>query len=205
MASTERDEGYIKYQLHHTDAPALASEFLVEIKKYRQKLFDFGLIGMYDDGIGFGNLSVKTVERQFVISGSATGGKSLLEDSDFCTVTQCNVVKNSVDAEGPIKASSESMTHYVLYNCDESIKAVLHVHSMDLWRKLCGRVPTTSADVPYGTPEMAYAVQQLFQTTDVASQKIVAMAGHEEGVITFGSTLDEAFMVLMQAVSLPSV
>ncbi len=198
LASTERDEGYTKYQLHHTDAPALASEFLVEIKKYRQKLFDFGLIGMYDDGIGFGNLSMRTVAQQFVISGSATGGKILLEDSDFCTVTQCDVDKNSVYAEGPIKASSESMTHNVLYNCDKTIQVVLHVHSMDLWKKLCGKVPTTGADVPYGTPEMAYAVQQLFESTDVGSQKIVAMAGHEEGIISFGESFEEAFMILMK-------
>jgi len=199
LNNTPLDEGYIKYQPIHRDAPALADEFLVEIIRYRQKLYDFSFIGMYETGIGYGNISLRTIENQFVISGSATGGKAKLSADDFCTVTQCDVDANSVYAEGPIAASSESMTHYVLYQCDPKIKAVIHIHSQPMWEQLCGAVPTTGADIPYGTPAMAHEMRRLFEESDVRTQKIIAMAGHPEGIITFGESLEEAFLTLFKS------
>jgi hypothetical protein len=50
----------------------------------------------------------------------------------------------------------------------------------------------------YGTPEMAYEIMQLFRRTDAQSRKIVVMAGHEGGILTFGRDLEEAFAVLMR-------
>jgi hypothetical protein len=38
---------------------------------------------------------------------------------------------------------------------------------------------------------------RLFRVTDLHSRKILAMAGHEGGVVTFGKDLEEAFTVLM--------
>jgi len=39
---------------------------------------------------------------------------------------------------------------------------------------------------------------QLFTRTDVSDRKVVVMAGHEEGILTFGKDLEEAFAVLMR-------
>jgi L-ribulose-5-phosphate 4-epimerase len=58
--------------------------------------------------------------------------------------------------------------------------------------------PTTSKAVEYGTPEMAYEMMQLFMRTNVQVRKIVVMAGHEGGILTFGKDLEEAFAVLMR-------
>ena len=46
--------------------------------------------------------------------------------------------------------------------------------------------------------EMAYEIMQLFTRTNVQSRKIVVMAGHEGGILTFGRDLEEAFAVLMR-------
>jgi hypothetical protein len=45
---------------------------------------------------------------------------------------------------------------------------------------------------------MANEIMQLFTRTDVQSRKIVVMAGHEAGILTFGKDLEEAFAVLMR-------
>jgi hypothetical protein len=45
---------------------------------------------------------------------------------------------------------------------------------------------------------MAYEIMQLFTRTDARSRKIVVMAGHEGGILTFGRDLEEAFAVLMR-------
>ena len=37
-----------------------------------------------------------------------------------------------------------------------------------------------------------------FARTDVQSRKIIVMAGHEAGILTFGKDLEEAFAVLMR-------
>jgi hypothetical protein len=37
---------------------------------------------------------------------------------------------------------------------------------------------------------------QLFTRTDVPSRKVVVMAGHDGGILTFGRDLAEAFAVL---------
>jgi hypothetical protein len=39
---------------------------------------------------------------------------------------------------------------------------------------------------------------QLFTRTNPQSRKIVVMAGHEGGILTFGKDLEEAFAVLMR-------
>jgi hypothetical protein len=45
---------------------------------------------------------------------------------------------------------------------------------------------------------MANEIMQLFTRTNVQSRKIVIMAGHEGGILTFGKDLEETFAVLMR-------
>ena len=53
-------------------------------------------------------------------------------------------------------------------------------------------IPTSAANVPYGTPAIATEMKRLFSVTELPNTKILAMAGHEDGIIVFGSTLNEA-------------
>jgi hypothetical protein len=64
-------------------------------------------------------------------------------------------------------ASSESLTHAAVYSGDGAAGAVIHCHADALWQRLVGRVPTTSAEVAYGTPEMAGEVLRLFHSTQL--------------------------------------
>jgi hypothetical protein len=77
---------------------------------------------------------------------------------------------------------------------------VIHGHDVKLWAALLEEEATaTPKGVEYGTPEMAYAVRNLFKVTDVERRKIFAMAGHEGGVVAFGRDAGEAFGALFRS------
>ena len=61
------------------------------------------------------------------------------------------------------------------------------------------KVPTTDASATYGSPEMAYSIIDLLQTTDLPQSKLFVMEGHEEGIFVFGREMVEAYRVLVKA------
>jgi ribulose-5-phosphate 4-epimerase/fuculose-1-phosphate aldolase len=191
---------YVKftYERAHADIPPF--DALAELNACRRKLLELGLIGLDSSGIGFGNLSVRDgATGNFYITGSATGGLPELSLRDCARVVDCDFKKNWVRYEGTAVPSSESLTHAAIYESDPSTFAVIHCHDSVLWARLLNRAPTTSKAVPYGTPEMAYEIMRLFEGTDVRSRKVLVMAGHEAGIVSFGKNLEDAFAVLMRA------
>ncbi len=189
-------EGYIKFNCEWRKGKSLDTSLIKDLNKWRQKLYSLGLIGAYDNGIGFGNISKREGDF-FIITGSETGKIKKLDAIHYTKVIGFDLAKNNLVCEGPIKASSEIMTHGAIYRKDASVNAVIHVHNLKFWKKLLNKVPTTSADATYGTPEMAKEIMRLFDETDVQKKKIIVMAGHEEGVISFGNDLDEAGKMLL--------
>jgi ribulose-5-phosphate 4-epimerase/fuculose-1-phosphate aldolase len=105
-------------------------------------------------------------------------------------VTRVDIPANELWCEGPIIASSESMSHAVIYRECPEVQAVIHVHDIAMWQRLLHRVPTTADTAAYGTPEMADSIVDLLQTTELRQTGLFVMEGHEEGVFAFGNTLD---------------
>ncbi len=190
------DEGYIKFNIEWINE-SLCVEVPQKLILWRDTMHELKQIGHYPEiNIGYGNISVKN-ELGIIISGTQTGNVFPIQPSHFTLVTDYNINQNSVVCKGPIKASSESMTHAAIYEADSTIQAIIHVHNLDLWNKLMNKVPTTKKEVPYGTPEMANEVFRLFKDTNVSKEKIIVMAGHDEGIIAFGKDLDEAGTILL--------
>lgn len=199
------DDGYIKFEAHWSPAAALPVEALADLKQWRQRLHALDLIGMYSNGIGYGNLSRRWGESgQFAISGSATGGLPELGPEHFVLVTSVDIERNQLTCVGPIVASSESMSHAVIYHECPWVDGVIHVHSLPLWTRLLHRVPTTDKTAAYGTPEMARSIVDLLTHTDLALRRIFVMEGHPEGVFAFGKDLASAGEVLLRELELPS-
>lgn len=188
------DEGYIKYRSFWTKAPVPNAAATEELEIWRQPLFAAGLIGEYQElGIGYGNISVRSGEPgQFLISGTQTGHVAKTDKSHYSLVTSYNTHANIVCSVGLAQASSEAMTHAAIYGLDINIGAIVHVHSQVLWRSLLNELPTTRADVAYGTPQMANEFRRLYRDTAFRQTGLAVMAGHEEGLLSFGSTLEEA-------------
>lgn len=196
------DEGVVKYRCDWTQAKLSAVAGLADLMEWRDRLHSWGLIGVYDNGIGFGNVSVRLgTAGEFMISGTQTAHLPNLGPDFYCTVTEFDLEKNFLGCRGPVQASSESLTHAALYVYREHIGAIVHVHNPQLWQKLLFKIPTTRKEIPYGTPAMAKEMFRLFEEEKLADRQILAMAGHEDGIICFGSTLDEAGKVLWAAMN----
>ncbi len=189
------DEGYIKFRLEWQEGPPLeVPDTLIQV---RDRLHALGLVGMYtDSGIGFGNVSVRMADGKILISGSGTGAVAQSHAGLFSVVTDYDIARNRVKCQGPVPASSETLTHAMLYACDPQIGAVLHVHQLAAWKRLLYQVPTTHADTPYGTPEMALEVRRLYTDGTLPQSRFLAMAGHEEGLIAFGTDPRSALNLL---------
>ncbi len=186
------DEGYIKFNCQWLKEKSDDGINISDINLWRNRLHEIGLIGVYENGIGFGNISSRLENNHFLISGSATGSIPKPNKDHYTVVTDYNLEQNNLTCKGPIKASSESLSHAVIYECDPSVNAVIHVHSMKLWSELLHVLPTTNASVAYGTPEMAMEIKRLFEECAVEKHSTIIMGGHEEGILVFGKSMDEA-------------
>ena len=188
------DEGYTKFSCDWTRRPLAEFPETAQLCRCRQSLFDAGLIGEYTDiGIGFGNISMRVGNSgNFLISGTQTGHLDAVGPEHFALVTSADFDRNHVTCTGPVQASSESMTHAALYETDQSIRAVAHVHNDHLWRTLKDHIPTTSDDIAYGTPEMAREFARIYRDSDLRHSGIAVMGGHDAGLISIGSSVDEA-------------
>lgn len=203
-----QQEGSIKFNLQFSAGEPPPGDVWREINAWRRILYLARLIGQDPGryaGFGYGNVSrrldpfdAQENHRQFVITGAQTGGIDRLTAVHFVTVRACFPDENRVIADGPIVPSSESMTHAAVYAADDRVRCVMHVHSPELWQNAhrLGLL-STSPDVPCGSPEMAAEVRRLFDETNVASRRIFAMGGHEDGIISFASSVEEAGTVLL--------
>src|SRR3974377_1731298 len=143
------EKGIIKFNCKWIRKAPLKKELIKELNFWRDKMYRKKLIGVYANRIGYGNISIRHKKDQFIISGSATGKHKKLSARHYTTATSFNLAKNSLTAEGPIVASSESLTHAVIYKYDKKINAVIHVHDKRLWKKLFTKVPATKKNIEY--------------------------------------------------------
>lgn len=191
------DEGYIKYHQEFIKEDGIVTEEMIqEINNYRARLYKMKLIGAYDEIIGYGNISFKMANGNILISGTQTGQIETLNAKHYTIVEKYDIDANSLTCKGPIKASSEALTHAAVYELSLEIKAVIHVHDRELWDKYLNVMPTTKAEVSYGTPDMAYEVKRLYDEGPMKENPVMIMAGHDEGIITFGKDFKEAMEVL---------
>ncbi len=204
----KEQEGVIKYQLNHSQQPISQPIPYTEINAWRTIAVRLDLIGQSPDpydNIGFGNISqrVDAHSEQFIITGTQTGHIEQLSPEHYCLIVKAEPHQNRLQSKGLYKPSSESLTHASVYAQDNAIQAIIHAHSPEIWKhtEALG-LPHTSADVPYGTVEMATAVEQLFQSGQLKQTLIFTMLGHEDGVVAFGKNMQEAAWELVNCLSL---
>ncbi len=183
------DDGYIKYTSHRRDGVVPLSAALGELNQARTRLFDLGLVGVYPNGVGYGNVSIRAMGDQFVITASATGEARELTAEQFSLVEAFSLETNQVHCVGALHASSESMTHGALYGARPEVHCVMHIHSRLLFDALqTSGAAATAADIAYGTPAMAQAIVQI-TLAPTALPALLVMAGHDEGVVAYGTDI----------------
>jgi L-ribulose-5-phosphate 4-epimerase len=206
-------EGVVKFEVEHRVArldERTYGETAALLAAWREVLARLTLIGQDPrryEGAAYGNVSarlgpfgdVARGRRRFLVTATQTGGKRALTLDDFCVVERYDLAHNRVVSIGAQPPSSESMTHGALYDVAPAVRVVLHGHAPELWRhaRALG-LPITDAAVPYGTPAMAHEVQRLWRESTAASMGIVAMGGHEDGIIAFANSAADAGETLVR-------
>ena len=89
------------------------------------------------------------------------------------------------------------MSHAAIYSAIPEVGAVVHIHSRKLWDKYLHVLPTTATQVPYGTPEMAYEIGRILTLSRTLEKKVIVMGGHDEGIMSFGKTLEDAALAVL--------
>jgi hypothetical protein len=205
------DEGVIKFDVEHKtrslDSRTLG-EPACQLIAWREILALTGLVGRDPsryEGAGYGNVSARAGRRSaglgrrsFLITGTQTGGKRALGLDDFAIVERYDFSANRVSSYGRVRPSSESLTHAAAYDLAPHIRCVFHAHTPVLWQRARAlRIPTTDPSVSYGTPEMAQEVRRLYREGLFAERRILAMGGHEDGILVIGRTPEEAGQLLL--------
>lgn len=204
LNQSHKPEGVIQYQLEYQLDHQLVFDGLVELNSWRSYLYRLGLIGQDKhryDGLGYGNISQRFSpnDSRFVVSGTQTGHLPLLCKEHYVVVERAELDNNKILAHGPIKPSSEALTHAAIYQAKDGVLVVMHVHCPLLWNNAAAlALPVTGREIPYGTPAMARAVIACVQSNAVRSG-LIAMLGHEDGIIAYADTVTNAGNILLEA------
>ncbi len=197
-----KDEGYVKYQCNHKKAEWNTQELKLnleieskvnELDRLRTSLFDVNFIGIYRNGIGFGNVSIKYPNLKndecFIISATGTGGARELGLEGYCLVTKTDILNNTVHCQGPLAASSESMSHAAIYQASNITDCIVHIHHKKLFTNLTEQenMIRTPKNVAYGTVEMAEHLGEIAKNNPLGA--CVLMEGHEDGIIFYGTSI----------------
>lgn len=188
-------EGVIRFDLDFRPGPPPEAELLLELEGWRTIFRRLGLLGCDParyDGLGFGNLSRRAAggaTDSFIISGTQTGHLERLGPEHYVTVLACEPAGNRVVARGPVKPSSEALSHAALYQADPTIAWVMHLHSPEIFAagKQLG-LTTTAPEATYGSPLLAAEIQRL--APGAGRPGLLVMGGHQDGILVFGSAAE---------------
>ncbi len=206
-------EGVIRFEVDHAwrdlDPRALGVAART-LGAWRELLARLGLVGRHParyEGLGYGNVSARIGpfgaaprgRRRFLVTGSQTGGRERLGLEDFCVVERWELATNRVTSFGRVPPSSESLTHGAVYDAAPAARVVLHAHCPEIWRaaRALG-LPVSDPAAANGTPAMAQEVLRLWRESALPGIGMLALGGHEDGVLAFGHTPEEAGGILVR-------
>ena len=188
-------DGVIKYSIEHQRQETPLFSGYDELERLRTRLFTMGLIGE-KEGIGYGNLSMRHEgSKSFFITATQTGRKQSLSREYYNYISDYDFSTFKVISQGTHKPSSEALSHAMIYDIDDCINTVIHIHSLTLWNFMKSKnYLATTAE--YGTAEMVEEIEGLYDNIDPMMNNAFVMKGHEEGIITFGKSVEEAELIL---------
>ncbi len=188
-------DGVIKYHIEHQHGESADFFGYDALEGLRSRLFALGLIGE-KDGIGYGNLSQRVgLGSTFFITATQTGKQARLDKEQYTFIDDYDFETFTVFSKGTHKPSSEALSHAMIYEVDVAINAVIHIHSQPLWNfmKTNNSLATTAE---YGTAAMVAEIADLYKKLDPFSNNAFVMKGHQDGIITFGRSIEEAELTL---------
>ncbi len=188
-------DGVIKYRINHTSDISPAFKEYETLEALRLRLFTLGLIGV-QDGIGYGNISLRDkTTNSFFITATQTGNLTNLSSQHYTHISSYDFLKFSVTSQGEHQPSSEALSHAMIYEIDSNINAVIHIHSKALWQ-LMKKDNSLYTEAEYGTANMVTEIASLYKDKNPFDDNIFVMKGHEDGVMAFGKSIQDAELKL---------
>ena len=202
---TQEIEGVTKYHLHHKSTKADSRWNISAINSWRTLLYQLQLIGQQEDrylGYGYGHIRQRMQAEKFLISGTQTGGIAELSKDNYCLVEAADLINNTLYSTGPCKPSSEALSHASIYTQDNNIQCIIHAHNPEIWRATQAlKLAYTGKDIAYGTPDMAHAITDLFNSGQLKHQSIFTMLGHEDGIFSFAENFPQAAFAMINTLA----
>jgi len=191
-------EGTIQFRFDlvpGTPADAPSPDQFAQFISWRRILRRLKLVGRDArryDGYGYGNMSMRDPGQpeRFFVTASQTSGAAAITPRDIVRIDRWDAGRFEVAATGHAPPSSESITHGMLYAADPIIRWIMHAHSPAIWRVADAlELPTTAANVTYGSPAMAAAVAELMGRHPLRPL-VFATLGHSDGIFACGADAD---------------
>jgi len=136
-----------------------------------------------------------TEGKTFFITATQIGKQAALTKEQYTYIHDYNFTTFTVNSKGSHKPSSEALSHAMIYEVHPEIQAVIHIHSKPLWDFLKAN-NTLATTAEYGTATMVEEIAGLYKKLEPFSNKAFVMKGHEDGIITFGRSIEEAELTL---------
>lgn len=184
-SSNEGSYNGVKFQTIYIKKEPPYDKSIDELKKWCKVFHDRNLAPPYPGG-SFGNLSCRSEDGTFIITGSCIGLKCDLKNDSFVRVIDCDFEKLQIKVAGTRPPSSETLLHAAIFNMRTEINAIFHGHNVELLKNHYRRnLPETKSEKPYGTMELVQSVLELIDRYD-----LIIMKNH--GFIVVGKTMAEA-------------
>ena len=131
-----------------------------------------------------GNLSIRYRDGLIITASGSNLGN--FEENELIFVKKCRVEDELVLYHGPIKPSSESIMHWLIYKKRPEAAAVIHAHDefATCSELLVGEIEESNREESYGSVELANMAIEMFSRTE----KIFVLKNH--GYIAVGPDLD---------------
>ena len=196
----EEVEGVV--QFGYALDPGPGAPLHADLLAWREMLMRLDMIGqdpMRYDGFSFGNLSARLAptasgskaassaqEGLFIVSASQAAHRDHDDPATWTTVDAFSLERFWVDARGELPPSSETMTHAMIYSAEPNAQFVFHAHSPEIWNNFAQlQLPSTPADVPYGSQAMSQAVIDVL-AANMSRPLVFVTQGHTDGVFALG-------------------
>lgn len=125
----------LRLTLKRTAAPE--KKEVNSLEKWRVLFYRLGLIGEYPNKqLGYGALSSRHPQQGILINGAQTGHLASLQDHHYTRVTEADLKKNAMTAEGLIPPPREALSHYQLYQYTQLARVIFQIHSKAIWKML---------------------------------------------------------------------
>jgi len=139
-----------------------------------------------------GNVSVRC-GGGFLISSSGCN-LGCIEKDELILVEECDAAAQRVFYSGPQKPSSESIMHWLIYECRPEVRAVIHAHDeyATCPELPAGEVEESEREEPYGTVELARMAIATFER----AERIIILKNH--GYVAIGPDLDQTCNLIVE-------